>query len=489
MKKIFNTLLVVAMLLVQIIPTTLVRADDTKPAITINKAIVDESYSIYKILTLESYDADNNTYIYRVAAEWEKFITDGEGKNYLQLNGNLNETTATQDLYVTWKAADTDTVKQAFTKAALEYAKTNSIAPTATKKADATTIVFDKKTDGTDLDLGYYVIDSTLGSLCILTTTKPTATVEEKNTIPSIKKEVQENRTKLWGTENDANIGETVEFKSTITVGTGTEKYVFYDKMDKGLTLTESSIEVYVNETKVDETNNYTTTIGTATDSYTFKIEFTDTYIASLEKDATIVITYEAVLNKDAIIEGVGNLNEAWLTYGNKQTTEHQKTYTYSYAFDLIKKNADATLELTGAKFRLYTDKTGGTEIPVVEYTEECATGVKCYRRAVNGETGVEIEAGKVYIKGLDAEKYYLEETAAPTGYNKLSERVEVEITTATGENTYERTSITVRNSNGTLLPSTGGIGTVLFLTIGSLLVLGFGVLLVTKLRMSKIVA
>ena len=64
MKKIFKTLLVVAMLLVQIIPTTLVRADDTKPAITINKAIVDESYSIYKILTLESYDADKNKYLF-----------------------------------------------------------------------------------------------------------------------------------------------------------------------------------------------------------------------------------------------------------------------------------------------------------------------------------------------------------------------------------------------------------------------------------------
>lgn len=488
MKKIFNTLLVVMMLLVQIIPTTLVRADDTKPAITINKAIVGESYSIYKVLTLESYNATNNTYIYRVAAGWEDFITEGEGKNYLQLNGNLDETTDTEDLYVTWKAEDTDTVKQAFTKAALAYAKTKSIAPTASKEADATTIVFDKKTDGTDLDLGYYVIDSTLGSLCILTTTKPTATVDEKNTIPSIKKEVQENTTKLWGTENDVNIGETVEFKSTITVGTGTEKYVFYDKMDNGLTLTENSIEVYVDDTLVDATGNYTIDT-TATDSYTFKIEFTDTYIDSLEKDATIEIAYEAVLNEDAIIEGEGNTNEAWLTYGNKQTTEHKKTYTYTYAFDLIKKNADETLELTGAKFKLYTNKTGGTEIPVVEYTEECATGVKCYRRAVSGETGVEIEAGKVYIKGLDAAKYYLEETVAPIGYNKLSERVEVEISTATDENTYERTSITVRNSNGTLLPSTGGIGTVLFLTIGSLLVLGFGVLLVTKLRMSKMVA
>lgn len=488
MKKVFNTLLVVAMLLVQIIPTTLVLADDTKPAITINNAVVDETYSIYKVLTLESYDAAKKTYIYRVAAGWEDFVTKGEGKNYLKLNGNLNETTETKDLYVTWEAEDNDTVKQVFTKAALEYAKTKSIAATASKDATSTTIVFDKKADGTDLDFGYYVIDSTLGSLCILTTTKPTATVEEKNTIPTVKKEVQENLTKLWDTENDANIGETVEFKSTITVGTGTEKYVFYDKMEAGLTLTESSIEVYVNDTLVPARNNYSIDTN-ATDDYTFKISFEDTYIASLEKDATIVITYEAVLNEDAIIEGEGNLNEAWLTYGNKQTTEHQKTYTYTYAFDLIKKNADETLELTGAKFKLYTAKTGGTEIPVVEYTEECATGVKCYRRAVTGETGVEIEAGKVYIKGLDAGKYYLEETAAPTGYNKLSERVELEIYTTTGDNTYERTSITVRNSNGTLLPSTGGAGTVLFLTIGSLLVLGFGVLLVTKLRMSKIEA
>lgn len=520
-KKIFNMMLAVAMLVLQIVPTTLVSAAEKNGTITIENAVVGETYSAYKILTLDSYVPGTETtegqYIYRVAAGWAGFIAEGEeGAKYLKLNGNTGETTATEDLYVTWIAAEDDTTKQAFTQAALAYIEkvnndeneNNNITAEASKTATATeegakttTVKFE------NLELGYYVIDSSLGSLCILTTTKPTATVKEKNTVPTVDKEVQEDSKGEFDkrNENDATIGDTVKFRSTITVGTGTENYVFYDKMSAGLTLDATSIKVYVDgvEVKAQVTIDETTTKNfeintTATNEYTFKITFENTFIASIASGESIVVEYNAVLNTNAVVGSVGNPNEAWLTYGNAQETEHDETKTYTYDFELVKTTSDGVTLLNGAKFKLYTTKTGtqtetgvSTYIPVV-YVETDSNGVKYYRVAVGSDeiaNATEIEAGKAVIMGLDADKYYLEETVAPTGYNKLSERVQLSITSEAGDSTFTRVTTTVKNYTGAELPETGGIGTVLFITIGSLLVLGFGVLLVTKLRMSKIEA
>ena len=110
------------------------------------------------------------------------------------------------------------------------------------------------------------------------------------------------------------------------------------------------------------------------------------------------------------------------------------------------------------------------------------------------------LEAGKFMIQGLDADTYYLEETKAPEGYNKLSSRIKVEVGTSMNDTTinavvngtndqivtYENDDVKIKNFTGSLLPSTGGMGTVMFITVGSIMVLGFGVLLVTKLRISK---
>ena len=101
------------------------------------------------------------------------------------------------------------------------------------------------------------------------------------------------------------------------------------------------------------------------------------------------------------------------------------------------------------------------------------------YRVAEAGETGVDyIEAGSVTIKGLANTKYYLEEVEAPEGYTKLGARVEL-----TADDTTE---LPVVNTTGTVLPSTGGIGTKLFMIFGSLMVVVFGTLLLTKFIVAK---
>lgn len=125
------------------------------------------------------------------------------------------------------------------------------------------------------------------------------------------------------------------------------------------------------------------------------------------------------------------------------------------------------------------------------------------YTVAPAGYTGPVVKvmtAGKITIKGLDdATEYYLYETKAPAGYNRLTDAVKFKITATyndTGDNSnvtaavndVEQSSVSVQvaNNKGSTLPSTGGIGTTLFYVIGGVLMAVAAVLLVTKKRMNN---
>ncbi len=500
-KKIINMLLVLAMLLVELVPTTKVLAQSGTNAdngtITIANAIEGKTYSVYEILKLESYDTTKGAYTYTVTNDsWKEFINSSTIKNvYVEVNDQG---------IVTWKnGAD----KVAFSKLALQYAKDHTIkataSVTATKKEGETKVV----AEFTGLNLGYYLVDSSVGALCGLTTTKPNATVKEKNGIPTIEKKVKEDSTGLFGETNTDDIGKTIYFKTTINVEAGAENYVLYDNMSAGLTLNNNSIEVKLvsdNETTVVDVTNYVVTFDTkiSEDSdatYTFVIDFTKAFEDTLKAGDKIVVTYNAVLNKDAVVGGEGNPNETWLTYGDKNETTHDKTITYTYSFDLVKTDKENVL-LDGAEFELYNKENKKIELVLVDAAKNI------YRVATSEDTNktttIVVTNGKVTIKGLDNDSYHLHETKAPEGYNKLTSDVNFTINSAnldatTGEVStsggtvikYTSGGVHVINYTGAELPETGGIGTVLFITIGSLLVLGFGVLLVTKLRMSKISA
>lgn len=433
-----------------------------KGTITINKAIVNESYNIYKVLDLETYDKVNNHYIYRAASGWETFL-DG-ATDYLEARNENG------DKYYVWKDGVDKSRAKEFAEKAYKYAKDNNITPTMTKKATSTSVVFD------NLDLGYYLVDSSVGALLHLTTTNPTATVNEKNTLnPNVDKNVLENSTGVYGKENDDMIGSTINYKSTITTGAGYGSYVLYDKMDKGLTFNVNSVVVKIGDDVVD-VNNYV--VKTNVTDYTFVIEFNDEFILKQPKNTNIDVYYTATLNKDATIEGDGNINETFLKYGNNITTDKKKTITYTYAFEIIKTNKEG-VELTGAEFILL-DKLGN-EIKVILKDEE----TKTYRIATGNEIGVNIKAGKATIEGLDKDSYKLKEVVSPEGYNKLTSPVEFSVNGKTND-TIERTRVNVINYTGSELPETGGIGTKLFITSGLSLVLICGLVLVTKLRLYK---
>ena len=433
-----------------------------KGTITINKAIVNESYNIYKVLDLETYDKVNNHYIYRAASGWETFL-DG-ATDYLEARNENG------DKYYVWKDGVDKSRAKEFAEKAYKYAKDNNITPTMTKEATSTSVVFD------NLDLGYYLVDSSVGALLHLTTTNPTATVNEKNTLnPNVDKNVLENSTGVYGKENDDIIGSTINYKSTITTGAGYGSYVLYDKMDKGLTFNVNSVVVKIGDDVV-EANNYV--VKTNVTDYTFVIEFNDEFILKQPKNTNIDVYYTATLNKDATIEGDGNKNETFLKYGNNITTDKKKTITYTYAFEIIKTNKEG-VELTGAEFILL-DKLGN-EIKVILKDEE----TKTYRIATGNEIGVNIKAGKATIEGLDKDSYKLKEVVSPEGYNKLTSPVEFSVNGKTND-TIERTRVNVINYTGSELPETGGIGTKLFITSGLSLVLICGLVLVTKLRLYK---
>ena len=432
-----------------------------KGTITINKAIVNESYNIYKVLDLETYDKVNNHYIYRATNEWKAFLDDAT--DYLEVKNENG------DKYYVWRV-DKAKAKE-FAEAAYKYAKDNNITPTMTKKAISTSVKFD------DLELGYYLVDSSVGALLHLTTTNPSAIVNEKNTLnPNVDKNVLENSTGTYGKENDDMIGSTISYKTTITTGAGYGNYVLYDVMDKGLTFNDNSVVVKIGAEVVDSTNYV---VKTNVTGYTFVVEFNNEFILKQPKNTNIDVYYTATLNKDAVVAGSGNVNETYLEYGDKTTTDKSKTTTYTYLFNLVKTNKEG-VELNGAEFKLL-DK-NGSEIKVVLKDEASNT----YRVATGSEIGATIKVGHATIEGLDKDSYKLLEVVSPEGYNKLTSSVDIQINGKTNSSSYEIAEIKVINYTGSELPETGGIGTKMFITGGLSLVLICGLVLVTKLRLYK---
>ena len=461
-KKLFAALLAAALVLAMAVPA-FAETNATKGSITISNTVKDETYTIYRMFKLDSYNAESNTYSYTVESDWEGFFKTGAGGNYITLDGQNHPT---------WTAADENdsTTVAAFAKAALAWAADKKISGTK-ETATGDTVTF------SNLDLGYYLVDSSLGALCGLNTTNPDATIKEKNEKPEIKKEVQTSAGD-WSSENNAKIGDTVEYKVEIKVADGAQKYTVTDTMSKGLTFNNSSLKVTANDAVTTDYTLTSTTNG-------FTLVLPETYVSTLTKGTTIIVTYNATLNKDAVIDGDGNANEVKLSYGNHQNTVPSKVTTKSYQFDLVKVDGTTNKLLDGAEFELAD---GETKLSFVKDT------AGNYRVAMTGEEGatttITVKGGKVNIYGLAGKAYTLTEIKAPDGYNKLVTSETVNL--ADGSKThatfdadvYKDGGVVVKNNAGTVLPSTGGMGTTLFYVIGGGLMVAAVVLLVTKKRM-----
>lgn len=354
------------------------------------------------------------------------------------------------------------------------------------------------------MPLGYYLVDSSAGALCNLTTTASNATINEKNGTPTVEKQVKEDSTKEdstneFGSSNTADIGQTVEFKTTITAQAGAQNYVLHDKMDAGLTF-NNDIHITLNN---DEVNNDSysillksnpTTETKPSDDCTFEIKFSETFCDSLNAGDRIIVSYSATLNENAVVGNAGNKNDTWLKYGNGTDTAHSSTTTKTYeipVFKYTKKGSNET-PLAGAKFTLSKSADGSSPINLIKVSKETDTKLT-YRVAKEGETSYVTEIttpskGEFVIQGLDADTYYLTETEAPKGYNKLAAAINVKIDSSgniylNGSNNVNAGDVKVENKTGTLLPSTGGMGTTIIYMAGAILVIASGIVLVSKKR------
>ncbi len=463
-KRIIGILLTLVLVFAMAIP---VGAFAEAGTITINNAKDGHTYTAYKILDLESYSNQENAkaFSYTVAEGWGAFVS-GDGAAYFKVENG----------YVTWKDG-ADAAELA--KDALKYAKEKSINAAGTATATGTTAVIEVET------LGYYLVDTSLGSLCSLDTTTPGAQVNEKNEIPTIDKLVQEDSTNEWGTTNDADMNQTVNFTSTIGAKKGAENYVMHDVMSAGLTYAAVTA-VKVNDVEIGS-DNYTVVVAPECDKdCDFHVVFEQAYLDTITADTDIVVEYSATLNTGAVVGLNGNPNDAKLSYGDNSETEWSKTITYTWDAMVIKHTGvvgEATFKtLPGAEFKLYREDG--------KYVQATNGKVTAWVDEANASVFTSDANGEIKIAGLDRDTYFLVETKAPTGYNKLNDPVEVEIVGKTYDaeaqkDVYNTATTYVQNNTGTEMPETGGMGTTLFYLLGAIMVIGAGVVLVTRRRVA----
>lgn len=483
MKKLFAVLLALTLVLSM---GTIALAAGTG-TITIDNALSGAKYNIYKILDFAPVAGSETQGRYTVVAGWEDFLA-GAGAAYLKTNAETGT--------IEWNGAETDERKAELAKAAVAYAKEKGIAATATKTA-----ANDGDVTFTEVPLGYYAIDTSLGTICALTNVDNTFNAHEKNEKPDIDKFVQEdsemnNADGGWGKVNDADIDQQVNYKSTITVGVGATNYVMHDTMEAGLTFNNDVVVKLADGTTVDA-SNYTVTPNATHDgtTHTFDVAFKNEFIAGLAKGTKFTVYYSATLNENANIVVDGNDNTVYLSYGEDSTweTAEHKTTTYTWKMDVLKfTNQGTKTPLAGAKFQLL-----GADGKAIKFSEVTGATVPTYKVDADGAIDtIETDAnGKFELVGLDEGAYKLHETEAPAGYNKLAADLDVVITSTYNEdaltaaykiNNADPATIEVENKTGGLLPETGGIGTTIFYVVGIVLMLGAGIVLISKKRMAS---
>ena len=234
-----------------------------------------------------------------------------------------------------------------------------------------------------------------------------------------------------------------------------------------------SSINVKVGNTTIS--SNITKSVDSNTGVMTINLTWASEGNSLYNSPAEVVITYNGVVKSGAAAAAATNKADISYTTADGTTTfdDDDETTVNTYQFTLNK--TDGTNSLTGAEFKLYDAADNGSEIKVVKVSDGH------YRVAESGETGVVIEAGTATISGLKGGvNYYLEETKAPAGYNKLTSRQKVEVNGDT-------TTANVVNKKGAELPSTGSFGTKMLYVVGASAILVAFVYMVAKRRVKNL--
>lgn len=465
---------------------TVVEAVDTNGKVTVTNVKPGETYKIFKILTLESFDETKRAYSYiRNGDSWDGFINSSAARNYIDINN---------DGYVTFKDDQKNEIgARNFGLLAMEYAKKNNI------PSIKTAIASDKKVVFENLPLGYYLVETSTGRACSIDTTHPEVEIRDKHASPSVSKLVANGGTISNNKKrNSMNRGDNVFFETIINVKPHVTNYCLHDYMDSYLkynSVLKDGIAYYSNE-KNESQKRKTLVKGTdyvattkTNDDCNFHVTFTDSFYKKYQDDidsgklTQIYIKYLVILSDDAPID-TPLVNTSYLTYGENSRTEESKTQTFTYSIPIFKYTG-YNKALAGAKFILSKDS-NPTEGNALKFTQAGSN----YSYNKNGNvTLTSYSDGKINIKGIQADTYYLKEIEAPKGYNLIKTPIKIVVTSDTDGKGVVKVDndvvdqVNVLNNYGSLLPSTGGMGTTLIYAIGCILVLSSGVVLFLKRR------
>ncbi len=494
--------LLLALVMVFALATTAFAQDvthtDGPGSITISNAAKGETYTIYKLFDATvSEDNKSIAYTGEIPASLKPYFEADK-------NGYISATPA---------AKEGENMSKGLQTALKTW--TETVESTATATSDGAALHF------TGLAYGYYVVTTSQGDQLIsVDSTKPNADIVDKNR--STPSDLTKTAT-ATGTDKSFSIGETVtytvRFKTSNYDGAGKDakeirSYTIVD------TLPEFLKDVHVTSIIVDNDGDDKTTDDQKNVTAQFDkdkkivIDWYDEDNGKFLYDngATIPITYTAVVTDKAAIDGNGNTNKVTVTWTTKEGTEpgpddkletNEIIYTYAIALKKVDNQGNA---LPGAVFQFpfYVESTPDKDgAYIYAGTNE---GKDLTNQITTPKDGV------IVVKGVKSGSYKITEVTAPDGYNKLTGSVTVEAkkTGATSTHTtvyldengnitntetekdvkvdianIAATAVVVVNKAGTELPSTGGMGTTVFYVLGSVLVLGAVVLLVTKKRMS----
>lgn len=494
---------IIALLLTAVMTMTMsvtAFAADSGCSLTVNvkdgQDLKGQTISLYKLFDVtESGKAPNKNYAYTVNTQY---------KATLASVLNIAETSKDEEFAesVTKIGKDNSTEVQNFANDFTEKALTSNLAATKTSgKITNPSISYKFES----LDAGYYLVYVTGGKeiqSSLVTVDESTKTVNLKTEAPSITKTAD---------RQTVSIGQVVKYTvaGSVPDTTGYAEYVYkiHDTLSNGLDFVNdakgtavigNTVNVLVAfEDATDASTAPTTATLSGTGNRTMILDLSAWVKANQQtnKGKNFTVTYYAKVNKDAVVT---EKNKATLEYGNKPgdttTTKPSEAQTPTYPLDINKTKKGSDEKLAGAKFRLYLSEAeakANDESKAIKVSPVVA-GVAGNYVVDPASTTTEFESVKsiegkgynLHINGLEAKDYWLVETQAPEGFNKLTDPIKVTITKDGDANwTVKKNDkaeddkiIDVENSTGSILPSTGGMGTIAFTVVAALLVLGVAV-------------
>lgn len=447
---------------------------------------------MFDVTESKSGATTNYAYTVNTAAGYKSALTN-------VLGNKVNENSKDEDFAkaVLSLGANNTTEVQNFANKFTAYALQNSLDATKTsgKIAESKTSY-----EFTGLDAGYYLVYVTGGKeiqSSLVTVDGTTNTVNLKTETPSITKTAD---------KDTVSIGQVVKYTVTgsipDTTGYGQYQYIIHDELSNGLdfvndangtALGESATAVNVTVALKDGTDASTAPTTATLDSTNNKKMSLDlsawVKANQTNKGKEFTVTYYAKVNANAVVT---EKNKAQLEYGNKPgettTTTPSEAKTPTYPLDILKKKSRSEEKLAGAKFELYkneADAKAGTNAITVSgsngnYVVDSTSSTTVFESAAS----IDGKDYNLHLNGLAAGEYWLKETEAPAGFNKLTDPVKITITKADdaewtvkkNDTKEEDKIIDIENSTGSLLPSTGGAGVVVFAGVAILLVFGVAV-------------